>query len=350
LLKIASRITKPTEGYAEIRGRVGSLLEVGTGFHPELTGRENIYLNGAILGMRRYEIDRKFDQIVAFAETEKFLDTPVKHYSSGMFVRLAFAIAAHLEPEILIVDEVLAVGDILFQKKCLGKMHELSESQGRTVLFVSHNMDAIQRLCSKCMIFEEGKLVTYGNTASTVAHYLSSKLSSNSCGVLPNQWLDVSTIARTGSGKARFVKARYSSLDEATGYRPYPGGPLEFSFNIVSDSHRPIGSLAATLYDLSGGKLVNADSISEGRALSLKKGLNTVRLRIKKLYLKPGVYRIGLWLANPANADSEGTAFDHVPSAFNIEIVPRASEAEKSGTRPKHDGVVTCEIDILEVT
>ena len=148
LLKILSRITEPTEGRAEIHGRVGSLLEVGTGFHGELTGRENVYLNGAILGMKKAEIDRKFDEIVSFAEIEKFIDTPVKRYSSGMYMRLAFAVAAHLEPEILVVDEVLAVGDLNFQKKCLGKMGDVAK-QGRTVLFVSHNMAAIQSLCSR---------------------------------------------------------------------------------------------------------------------------------------------------------------------------------------------------------
>jgi ABC-type polysaccharide/polyol phosphate transport system, ATPase component len=145
-LKILARITEPTEGYAEVRGRVGSLLEVGTGFHPELTGRENIYLSGAVLGMKKREIDRKFDEIVAFAEMEKFIDTPVKYYSSGMYVRLAFAVAAHLDPEILLVDEVLAVGDAAFQKKCLGKMGDVAK-EGRTVLFVSHNMAAIESLC-----------------------------------------------------------------------------------------------------------------------------------------------------------------------------------------------------------
>ena len=147
LLKILSRITEPSQGFAQIRGRVGSLLEVGTGFHQELTGRENIYLNGAILGMRKTEIDRKFDEIVAFAEIDKFLDTPVKHYSSGMYMRLAFSVAAHLEPEILLVDEVLSVGDVAFQKKCLGKMNQVHRS-GRTVLFVSHNMATIENLCS----------------------------------------------------------------------------------------------------------------------------------------------------------------------------------------------------------
>jgi lipopolysaccharide transport system ATP-binding protein len=173
LLKILSRITEPTEGWAEIHGRVGSLLEVGTGFHPELTGRENIYLSGAILGMRKTEIDREFDEIVAFAEIEKFIDTPVKRYSSGMYVRLAFAVAAHLEPEILLVDEVLAVGDAAFQKKCLGKMGDVA-SEGRTVLFVSHNMGAVQDLCSRCMLLEQGEIRTIGKPASVISSYLNS--------------------------------------------------------------------------------------------------------------------------------------------------------------------------------
>ena len=164
LLKILSRITEPTRGYADIRGRVGSLLEVGTGFHPELTGRENIFLNGAILGMRRAEIRRKFDEIVAFAEVEKFLDTPVKRYSSGMYVRLAFAVAAHLEPEILLVDEVLAVGDARFQKKCLDKMEDVGHG-GRTVLFVSHNMPAITRICQRAILLDGGRVVSNGPPA-----------------------------------------------------------------------------------------------------------------------------------------------------------------------------------------
>jgi lipopolysaccharide transport system ATP-binding protein len=172
LLKILSRITKPTSGKADIYGRVGSLLEVGTGFHPELTGRENIYMNGAILGMKRVEIDRKFDEIVGFSEVEKFLDTPVKRYSSGMFVRLAFSVAAHLDPEILIIDEVLAVGDLAFQRKCLGKMSEVAEG-GRTVLFVSHNLSAIRRLCEKSLLLEEGKLAFFGETEETIEIYQS---------------------------------------------------------------------------------------------------------------------------------------------------------------------------------
>ncbi len=173
LLKILSRITKPTAGHAEIHGRVGSLLEVGTGFHPELTGRENIYLNGSILGMRKGEIERKFDEIVAFAEVEEFIDTPVKRYSSGMNMRLAFAVAAHLEPEILLVDEVLAVGDAAFQKKCLGKMGDVAK-QGRTILFVSHNMQAVQALCRETLHINGGQLIDAGDSKAVVARYLAS--------------------------------------------------------------------------------------------------------------------------------------------------------------------------------
>jgi len=173
LLRILTRITEPTEGYAEIHGRVGSLLEVGTGFHPELTGRENIYLNGAVLGMKRKEIDRKFDEIVEFSGVEKFIDTPLKRYSTGMQVRLAFAVAAHLEPEILLVDEVLAVGDTEFQKKCLGKMGDIARG-GRTVLFVSHNMNAISLLCERTILLQDGKIATDGSTPQVVAEYLSS--------------------------------------------------------------------------------------------------------------------------------------------------------------------------------
>jgi lipopolysaccharide transport system ATP-binding protein len=171
LLKVLSRITEPTEGYAEVYGRIGSLLEVGTGFHPELTGRENIFLNGAILGMKKVEIEKKFDEMVAFAEVEKFIDTPVKHYSSGMYLRLAFAVAAHLEPEILLVDEVLAVGDAEFQKKCLGKMGEVAK-EGRTVLFVSHHMGMIAELCSTALLLDRGGVAARGFTRDVVDGYL----------------------------------------------------------------------------------------------------------------------------------------------------------------------------------
>src|ERR1051325_1042983 len=173
LLKILSRITKPTEGRVALKGRVGSLLEVGTGFHSELTGRENVFLNGAVLGMTRREIERKFDEIVAFAETEAFLDTPVKHYASGMIVRLAFAVAAHLEPEIMIIDEVLAVGDFAFQKKCLGKMNEVAK-HGRTVLFVSHDISAVNALCQRVILLHEGSILKSGPTEEVTRYYLDS--------------------------------------------------------------------------------------------------------------------------------------------------------------------------------
>jgi homopolymeric O-antigen transport system ATP-binding protein len=176
LLKLLSRITEPTAGRICIKGRVASLLEVGTGFHPELTGRENIFLNGAILGMRKMEIRRKLDEIVAFAEIEKFLDTPVKRYSSGMYVRLAFAVAAHLEPEILIVDEILAVGDSEFQKKCLGKLHDVASIQGRTILLVSHQMGLIQNLCNRCFLLDKGSILQEGNTDAVLNAYLSSTI------------------------------------------------------------------------------------------------------------------------------------------------------------------------------
>ncbi|HTJ53429.1 MAG TPA: ABC transporter ATP-binding protein [Cyclobacteriaceae bacterium] len=188
LLKVLSRITEPTKGRIDIEGRVASLLEVGTGFHPELTGRENIFLNGAILGMSRAEIRSKFDEIVAFAEVEKFLDTPVKRYSSGMYVRLAFAVAAHLEPEILIVDEVLAVGDAQFQKKCLGKMEDVSNNEGRTVLFVSHNMSTLKALCSSMLYLKNGKVVHQGEVEETIQRYLRENKDVMESGIIPRDF------------------------------------------------------------------------------------------------------------------------------------------------------------------
>jgi lipopolysaccharide transport system ATP-binding protein len=201
LLKVLSRITKPTTGWAEIHGRVGSLLEVGTGFHPELTGRENTFLSGAILGMGKSEITRKFDEIVAFAEIEKFIDTPVKHYSSGMYVRLAFAVAAHLEPEILLVDEVLAVGDASFQKKCLGKMGDVSKS-GRTIVFVSHNMTAMRRLASRAIWLESGQIADMGPAANVINHYLQKSTESN----LESAWEDEQ--AAPGDDRVRLHSVR----------------------------------------------------------------------------------------------------------------------------------------------
>ncbi len=285
LLKILSRITEPTKGEAEIRGRVGSLLEVGTGFHPELTGRENIFLNGAILGMRRGEILKNFDQIVAFAEVEKFIDTPVKHYSSGMYMRLAFAVAAHLETEILIVDEVLAVGDAEFQKKCLGKMGDVAK-QGRTVLFVSHNLAAIKSLCTRAMLLSSGQIELDDTTEQCVGRYLAlSQL---------KQRDGVNVGSRPGTGEWRYVQA------SATKSVFDPAEALEFLFSVV-----PTRSGASTSY--LSGLLVNQEGTTisqfDSRLVGVwASGTNKLegRLKIESLWLKPGTYRLDLFLCSHA--------------------------------------------------
>jgi lipopolysaccharide transport system ATP-binding protein len=208
LLKLLSRITSPTEGHARVYGRVGTLLEVGTGFHPELSGRENVFLNGAVLGMKRREIQEKYDEIVEFAGVDRFLETPVKRYSSGMYVRLAFAVAAHLEPEILLVDEVLAVGDVEFQRKCLGKMRDVA-SHGRTVLFVSHNLGAIRRLCERALLFEGGRLTADGPPADVISAYMAAALPDQTVG-----YVDIPDEApRLGTAEARLRRVSLTALD-----------------------------------------------------------------------------------------------------------------------------------------
>jgi ABC-type polysaccharide/polyol phosphate transport system ATPase subunit len=311
LLKILSRVTAPTEGLVHIQGRVGALLEAGTGFHTELTGRENVFLSGAVLGMRKAEIEQKFDQIVSFADIGPFLDTPVKRYSSGMQVRLAFAVAAHLEPEVLIVDEVLAVGDAEFQRKCLGRIGEVSRSDGRTVLFVSHNMDAVQRLCDRAVLLEQGKVVAEGATASVVAQYLKRAETASGAG----SWIDQSGVDREGDGTARVRRARYwSDLEEAAS-RPYPDGPLTVSLSIEAAKVCRIHSLSVVLYDLRGTKLVNADTIKIGRTIELSPGEHVLELRIPALHLNPGVYVMGFWVAGPL-----GVVYDFVRSGFEVEV------------------------------
>ncbi len=232
LLKILSRITKPTEGYARINGRVGSLLEVGTGFHPELTGRENIFLNGAILGMKKQEIKRKFDEIVAFAEVEKFVDTPVKRYSSGMYVRLAFAVAAYLEPEILLVDEVLAVGDASFQKKCLNKMQEVGQI-GRTVFFVSHNMPAVTRLCQRTILLDDGKVLADGQSHQVVSAYLQSGMGT----MAERVWPEIEQAPGNDIVRLRGVRVRTEDgkIKEAIDIREPVG--IEIEFDVLKRGH-----------------------------------------------------------------------------------------------------------------
>lgn len=232
LLKILSRITEPTRGWAEIRGRVGSLLEVGTGFHPELTGRENVFLNGAVLGMRKAEIHRHFDEIIAFSEVERFVDTPVKHYSSGMYLRLAFAVAAHLQPQILIVDEVLAVGDASFQKKCLAKMQEVGQ-EGRTVLFVSHNMQAVTRLCKRTILLDDGRVLKDGPSHQVISTYLDTGLGTTSS----REWPDPEKAPGNGIVRLRGVRVRREdgSVSDVVDIRRPVG--IEIEFEVLEGGH-----------------------------------------------------------------------------------------------------------------
>lgn len=261
LLKVLSRITEPTSGRAEIRGRVGSLLEVGTGFHPELTGRENIYLNGAILGMRRTEIERKFDEIVAFSEVDRFLDTPVKRYSSGMYVRLAFAVAAHLEPEILLVDEVLAVGDSSFQRKCLNKMQDVGQ-QGRTVFFVSHNMPAVTRLCERAILFDEGRVLHDGPSHQVVGAYLSSGLGTTAA----REWPDPAKAPTSEAIRLRAVHVRNEAgaISEAVDIRRPVG--IEMVYEVLKPDYKLMPHFV--LYNQEGQLVfvaVDQDSTWRGR-------------------------------------------------------------------------------------
>jgi lipopolysaccharide transport system ATP-binding protein len=320
LLKLLSRITDPTEGQIELEGRVASLLEVGTGFHPELTGRENIFLNGAILGMTRAEIKKKFDEIVAFAEVEKFLDTPVKRYSSGMYTRLAFAVAAHLEPEILVVDEVLAVGDAAFQKKCLGKMQQVGQS-GRTVLFVSHNMDAIARLCTKCFYFVQGQLKMTGTPQEAITAYSEySKQASTEVDLAPL------TRAFEGTSDGRLLRLRSRQDGQAAWCFEY-GAPLKFSldFSVAKPLEDP--EIAYQIFSITGVQLASTNNHQAHRTGPLAPGQYRVDITIPDFFLNPGVYTLGFSLcASEWNVDN-------VPSATQIEILPTAGSIEKKLNR-----------------
>lgn len=306
LLKILCRVTEPTEGHAYINGRVGSLLEVGTGFHPELTGSENIFLNGAILGMRKAEIERKFDEIVAFAEIEKFIDTPVKRYSSGMYVRLAFAVAAHLEPEILLVDEVLAVGDVAFQKKCLGKMENISK-QGRTVLFVSHNMAAINALCDRVIFLDEGKIMEIGRTADVIAEYLSSiqKFSEQSL----RERMD-----RSGTGKARITNISLVSTDGETLEQLLSGYECMLTLEYESSESLARPVFKFTVYNSIGQALLHFDSSLINAWFHQLPAKGRVGCRFGGLPLSRGTYRLN------ASIEDNGQLLDHVTGAYSFVV------------------------------
>jgi lipopolysaccharide transport system ATP-binding protein len=305
LLKILSRITRPTTGRAEIRGLLGSLLEVGTGFHPELTGRENVFLNGAILGISKREIARKFDEIVAFAEIEKFIDTPVKHYSSGMYVRLAFAVAAHLDSDILLVDEVLAVGDVGFQQKCLGKMKDVS-STGRTIIFVSHNLAAIMRLCSRCIVLSAGQIAYDGDTRTAITQYCmpveaaTVNASYVAYSPRPGPHVACAHVETSGPrGDHDHGKPVVFEFDIAV---PTPCRGLCFSFQVVNDDSVPVCHFW----------ILNSDNPFGAAA-----GLHRLRCEVSRPRLYMGTYTLRTWLSDRTGAE---TLLEHLEGICKFKV------------------------------
>ena len=333
MLKLLNRITEPTEGMIDLYGRVGSLLEVGTGFHPELTGRENIYLNGSVLGMRRKEIERQFDAIVDFAEVEKFLDTPVKRYSSGMYVRLAFAVAAHLNPEILVVDEVLAVGDSQFQNKCLGKMGEVARS-GRTVLLVSHNMAAVSNLCTRAAVLNGGKVHYVGDTESGIRHYMTLTKSHNA---------DDHDLRRCRPGWATPLIQSARTVDEEGKdcQQFFLGGDITFEMEFDTAGHEPISApvmgvvVRHPTLGVVGGVNTRMSGF-ESRRGPYTRGV--MRCRIKDAPLLQGSYSADLWLG-----DGPGD-LDTITGFLKFEI--EAADVYKTGASPfRHMGTIFLKAD-----
>lgn len=326
LLKILSRITEPTEGYVDLHGRVGSLLEVGTGFHPELTGRENVYLNGSIIGMKKREIDRKFDEIVAFAEIEEFLDTPVKYYSSGMYMRLAFAVAAHLEPEILLVDEVLAVGDATYQRKCLDRMSALSAA-GKTVLIVSHNIDLINRFCTRTILFEHGRIYRDGEVHSVTAEYLTRLLNDESN--------NLASKSRTGDGRALFTHLKVIDSNGES-LRAHPcGEDLTLRMTILSKYDIRDVAIAIVLKTLSGNRLITSWTRETDFSVSLHQGSQTYECRFRQVNLRPGhSIAVGLWM------ESQGV-IDYMEDAGVIHVTDGRNTRHLS--TEQHQGIIVCD-------
>lgn len=313
LLKILSRITEPTSGKAILRGRVASLLEVGTGFHPELSGRENVFLNGVILGMRRAEISSKFDEIVAFSELDKFIDTPVKRYSSGMYVRLAFAVAAHLDPEILLVDEVLAVGDVAFQKKCLGKMGEVIQ-QGRTVLFVSHNMAAINELCARCIVLNSGKNEFIGDTAHAINQYYEDTLqfpvSVETENVIRPDFISEKTVLR-------FVRLELLSSEKKASVKE--GEPLKLRcyFEVYAEARNVVFGLSIQYGNI---QLIGGRSLNDiGMSKSISKGQYYINITLNDHPLKAGIYTIAI------EARTAERSLDYLPNIMLLKITEKNS-------------------------
>ena len=324
LLKILSRIVEPTTGIIDLEGRVGSLLEVGTGFHPDLTGRENVFLSGAILGMRRAEIASKFDEIVEFAEVERFIDTQVKHYSSGMYMRLACSVAAQLEPDILVVDEVLAVGDAAFQKKCLGKMGTVAR-HGRTVLFVSHNMGAVVSLCSRALLLDAGRLVLDADPMTVAARYQATLTA-------PTQTTDLADADHFGTGKARFVSLRIvpERRDGTTREMMCPGSRLRIETRIEAYATVESANVGITIYDATGYRLVDANTAMQGRFVSMAAGEQAdISFALDDVRLKPGSYLVGLWIGRGNIEDIDGILY-----AATLEVEPDPQQLQHSEQFP----------------
>jgi len=321
MLKVLSRITEPSEGSARLRGRVASLIEVGTGFHPELTGRENIYLNGAILGMTRTEIDTKFDEIVDFSEVERFLDTPVKRYSSGMFLRLAFAVAAYLEPEILVIDEVLAVGDAAFQKKCLGRMKDISHGHGRTVLFVSHNMATVRALCDRCVMLQGGRLVADGEPGEVIDRYLDMTMAqAGKVYDLSNR----SSAWKFGTGTAVFTRLEFANQSNFVDRT----SELDLRCWVRAEEDLAGFRIAVIVHRLDGNAVGGAFGPD---VLTLKKGEEAeFKVRMEDFQLAPGRYccELRLGRGNPTDGRTE---YDAVFDVFHFEIQPETSADGAAG-------------------
>lgn len=335
LLKILSRITQPTSGKIEINGRVASLLEVGTGFHPELTGRENIYLNGTILGMSRQEVKDKFEEIVQFSGVQKFIDTPVKHYSSGMYVRLAFAVAAHLEPEILIIDEVLAVGDVEFQKKCLGKMKEVAQ-QGRTVLFVSHNMAAVKQLCNSGIFVCQGEILKTGDVSDVISFYLSS---------ITNSQKDLREISkRKGNSKLKFSEINF--LD-------YAGNKVDA---VLSGSEIHVELLFDNFLSAKNENLVFRIIIKNdfdevificnnkfiGHKIDISPDENKVVFKILKLPLFPGKYSLSVACGYP------GEIFDQIDTALKFDVLDGDFYNQRNSQKQQAKSIIYVDFDVAK--
>jgi len=314
LLKILSRVTAPSTGIVKLKGRVASLLEVGTGFHQELTGKENIFLNGSILGMTKRETESKFDEIVEFSGIGRYINTPVKRYSSGMFVRLAFAVAAHLDPEILIVDEVLAVGDIEFQKKCIGKMHDVSKKEGRTVLFVSHNLAAVKNLCTRGLILEYGKVFYHGDICSSVSKYLASNIGSEE--VLLKDRQD-----RSGNNKFKFINIKLKDSSGECVTQVISGELLIVEIDYESEV-KIIGNLIIAVSFMDGFGNTAATFITDEMGVKFEniKKEGSIYLKIPKLLLRSANYNIRLFAS--LNSTKSENILDDIENALTLNVLP----------------------------